>query len=299
MRLDPRMLRQFLAVCREGTISGAAKAEHVSQPSISMAMTQLERVLDVKLFQRSSKGMVLTSAGKALKLKAMSVENLLQTAQYEIRLLADQINGPLHIGGTPGALSSVMSQVLGSFCEHYPTFNLQLTECDEDSAHHLLKTYKLDIAILTTGMASPPEEFCEETLFSDGFSLVVGQANSHLPNEVKLESLCTMRWLMPDKIGGFRHQLNALFLAHYASLPKNIVVSDSVLATKQILINTDYIALLPTELVKTELECGLLRAIDVVNVTANRKVGLLWLAERQMSPFAQAFIDHASHFTYR
>ena len=58
MRLDPRMLRQFLAVCREGTISGAAKAEHVSQPSISMAMNQLERVLEVKLFQRSSKGMI-------------------------------------------------------------------------------------------------------------------------------------------------------------------------------------------------------------------------------------------------
>lgn len=299
MRLDPRMLRQFLAVCREGTVSGAAKAEHVSQPSISMAMSQLERVLNVKLFQRSSKGMVLTSAGKVLKLKAMSVENLLQTAQQEIHLLAEQVNGPLHIGGTPGALSSVMGQVMGSFCENYPTFNLQLTECDEESAHHLLRTYKLDIAILTTSMASPPEEFCEETLYSDAFSLVVGKTNYHLPDEVELESLCTMRWLMPDKVGSFRHQLNAIFLAHCVSQPKNIVVTDSVLATKQILINTDYIALLPTELLKTELDYGLLRAINIANVTACRKVSLLWLAERQMSPFAQAFIDHASHFTYR
>lgn len=298
MRLDPRMLRQFLAVCREGTISGAAKAEHVSQPSISMAMNQLERVLGVKLFQRSSKGVVLTSAGQALRLKAMSVENLLETAQNEIRLLADKVNGPLHIGGTPGALSSVMGHTISSFTEKYPTFNLQLTECHEERAHHLLRTYKLDIAILTTGMSNASEEFSELPLFSDTFALIVGRNNDHLPEKIRLEELNTLRWLMPDKIGGFRQHINALFLNNHISLPKNVITTDSILTAKKILINSDYISILPREVVETELQSGLLRAINIENVKASRKVGLLWLADREQSSFANAFIEHASNFTF-
>ena len=108
MRIDPRTLRLFLAVCREGTISGAARAEHLSQPSVSVAINQLERVLATKLFERNRQGILLTPAWEALKIKAQAVDSLLISAQEEIKLLAEDIGGPLNIGGTPGALASVM-----------------------------------------------------------------------------------------------------------------------------------------------------------------------------------------------
>lgn len=298
MRLDPRMLRQFLAVCREGTISGAAKVEHVSQPSISMAMSQLERVLDIKLFERNPKGISLTAAGEALRLKAIAVESLLVTAQDEIKLLAEKINGPLHIGGTPGALASVMGRVITSFCEEFPHFRLKLTECHEETAHRLLKAYDMDIAILTTGMSNSPDDFCEQPIFSDSFALMVGRANADMPQSVHLSELTEARWLMPDKIGGFKHQINALFLNNQLSPPTNVIFTDSILTSKRILIHSDYIAILPTEVVKSELANGMLRAINIENVQSRRKVGLLWLAERELSPFAKAFIEHATKYDY-
>ncbi|MDO6477306.1 LysR family transcriptional regulator [Alteromonas sp. 1_MG-2023] len=298
MRLDPRMLRQFLAVCREGSISRAAKSEHVSQPSVSMAIGQLERVLGVKLFHRTHKGVLLTSAGEALKLKALAIENLLVTAQEEIKSLADEVSGPLHIGGTPGAMSSVMGEVIREFCGKYPSFKIKLTECHEATAHRLLKTYDLDIAILTAGPYSLSDDFTELPLFSDSLLLVTGKANSHLPDHVNIAELARHRWLLPDKVSGFKHQINTLFLDNDIPLPSNVIYTDSLLTLKRILINSDYLAILPRDVVKSELESRQLRSIEINNFDSRRRVGLIWLAERDLSPFAKAFVGHASECIY-
>ena len=292
MRIDPRTLRLFLAVCREGTISGAARAEHLSQPSVSVAINQLERVLATKLFERNRQGIQLTPAGEALKIKAQAVDSLLLSAQEEIKLLEDEVGGPLNIGGTPGALASVMGKVISSFSKEYPRFNLRITECHDAKAHQMLKNYELDLAILTSGMTSSSDSFCELPVFSDPFSIVVGEANYHLPEKLNLRQLASARWVLPDKVGGFRRQIDALFISSDAAIPNNVISSDSLLSTKYIVRVSDYITILPREVVKSELENGSLRAIEIDGINFKRKVGLLWLAERKLPAIAQAFIDH-------
>jgi molybdate transport repressor ModE-like protein len=54
--IDPRALRTFLAICQQGTISGAARKLNISQPSVSVAIAQLERAVDASLFTRSRTG---------------------------------------------------------------------------------------------------------------------------------------------------------------------------------------------------------------------------------------------------
>ena len=292
MRIEPRTLRLFLAVCREGTISGAARAEHLSQPSVSVAINQLERVLATKLFERNRQGILLTPAGEALKIKAQAVDSLLISAQEEIKLLAEDIGGPLNIGGTPGALASVMGKVINSFSEQYPKFNLRITECHDAKAQRLLKSYELDVAILTSGMTDSPEDFCELPVMTDPFSIIVGQANKDLPDMMNLKQLAAARWVLPDKVGGFRRQIDALFINSDAALPGNAISCDSLLTTKSIVRSSDYITILPNEVVKSELENGSLRAIKIEGIAFQRKVGLLWLAERKLPAIAQAFIDH-------
>lgn len=292
MRIDPRTLRLFLAVCREGTISGAARAEHLSQPSVSVAINQLERVLDTKLFERNRQGIELTAAGEALKVKAQAVESLLLSAKEEIDLLSQDIGGPLTIGGTPGALSSVMGKVIPGFSQRYPKYKLRILERPDALAQSMLKSYELDLAIVTSGMRESSGEFCELPVLSDPFSIVVGQANAAMPDKINLKQLTNARWVLPDAVGGFRRQIDALFINSEAPAPSNVILSDSLLTTKAIIRHSDYITILPHEVVKPELKNGTLRAIDIEGVNFQRKVGLLWLAERQLTPIAQAFIDH-------
>ncbi|MDG6098439.1 LysR family transcriptional regulator [Alteromonas sp. ZYF713] len=292
MRIDPRTLRLFLAVCREGTISGAARVEHLSQPSVSVAINQLERVLSTKLFERNRQGIQLTPAGEALKVKAQAVDSLLNSAQEEIKLLADDISGPLHIGGTPGALASVMGKVISSFSQEYPRFNLRISECHDAQAQGMLQNYEIDLAILTSGMTNSQDIFCELPVLTDPFSIVVGKAHTHFPEKMNLRQLASERWVLPYKVGGFRRQIDALFINSDAAIPSNVISSDSLLTTKSIVRSSDYITILPREVVKPELENGTLRSIEIEGIAFKRKVGLLWLAERKLPKIAQAFIDH-------
>src|SRR3569623_1007082 len=103
MQIDPRALRTFLAVCREGSISGAARHLNIAQPSVSEAMAQLERSVRATLFERSRTGIQLTRAGLAMRRRAEALESLLHSASREIELLDKEVAGPLPVGGTPGA----------------------------------------------------------------------------------------------------------------------------------------------------------------------------------------------------
>lgn len=297
MRIDPRTLRLFLAVCREGTISGAARAEHLSQPSVSVAINQLERVLQTSLFSRNRQGIELTQAGIALEMKARAIESLLVSAQEEISLLAQDIGGPLTIGGTPGALSTVMGQVIDGFSAVHPRFKLRILERPDTVTQDMLRSYELDLGIVTSGMREPSDDFHEQPIFTDPFSVIVSGSNSSMGDTVHLGKLKDSRWVLPDAVGGFRKQIDALFINSEAKLPANVILSDSILTTKAIIKNSDYITILPNQLVQTEVQAGTLRAIGIEGIDFQRKVGLLWMANRQLTPIAQAFVDYVGNFT--
>lgn len=292
MRIDPKTLRLFLAVCKEGTISGAARAENLSQPSVSVAISQLERVLKVKLFGRYRKGIQLTPAGEALKIHAQAIDNLLESAQKEIKLLEHDMSGQLVIAGTPGALSTIMSKVISSFVKVNPKFELRLLERPDLIIREQLKNYEIDLAIVTSGMNETPDDMEELVVLSDPFSIIVGQANAHLPDEISLAQLAEARWVLPDAVGGFRRQVDALFINAGFAMPINVIRSDSLLTTKSIVRNSDYVTILPREVVLPELQTNSLREIKITGTQFQRKVGFLWLKERKLSVLAQAFIEH-------
>lgn len=292
MRIDPKALRLFLAVCKEGTISGAARAEHLSQPSVSVAISQLEHVLKVKLFDRFRQGIQLTPAGEALKSRAQAIDNLLTSAQQEIKLLEHNISGPLVIGGTPGALASIMSKVISSFIDNYPRFELRILERPDLVIHEQLKNYEIDLAIVTSGMNETPDDMEELAVLSDPFSIIVGKANQHLPDKMALPDLANARWVLPDAVGGFRRQVDALFISTESPIPGNVIRSDSLLTTKSVVRSTDFVTILPREVVLPELLSGSLREIKIRGVSFQRNVGFLWLKERKLSALAQAFVDH-------
>src|ERR1700712_789452 len=84
--IDPRVLRTYLAVCREGSISAAARQLNISQPSVSVAIAQLEQKLGGSLFERGRQGIVLTAAGRALMRRAEMMEVLLLDAEEAVAL---------------------------------------------------------------------------------------------------------------------------------------------------------------------------------------------------------------------
>lgn len=293
MKTDPRALRLFLSVCREGTISGAARAQHLSQPSVSVAISQLERSLDAQLFTRHRQGIQLTAAGEALQRRAEAMEQLLDAAQQEVKLIDQQIAGPLVIGGTPGALVTLLPRMIPSFVQAYPRLQLRILERTEAELHDLLRNYHLDMAIGTVGMNTCPDDLQEQEILQDPFSLLAGRANAHLPDTLSLRELEGAHWVLPDALGGFRRQIDALFVSSQVTMPRNVIRSDSLLTMKAIVRETDYVTILPNAVAAAELAAGVIRAIRIEEADFQRRVGAIWLAERTPSPVTQAFLEYA------
>lgn len=288
--LDPRLLRTYAAVCREGSISGAARALNISQPSVSVAIAQLEAKLACKLFDRTRSGIVLSPAGAKLRRRADMMETLLRDAEAEVARAGEGVRGPLTIAGTPGALVSLVPQVVERI-ERAGRFELNILERADHEALDMLRKGDVEIALGTTGIESAPADIEETSVLQDPFALIVGRAHDALGADVTLGQAARFGWVMPHAQGGFRRQIEALFLGAETPLPRDVIRSDSLLTTKAIVRRTAHVTILPHGVVAAELSIGVLRAVKLRGVSFQRSIGMRTVRGRPLSDLAADFVE--------
>ena len=292
--LAPRALVVFNQVCQSGSISGAARALGVSQPSVSQTIAQLESRLGVALLKRTATGIALTREGEALWAKAAALSAVLHEAREAVERASAGIAGPIRIGGTPGALVSLVPRAIRHLDEARASFDMSVIEASDEALSEMLRRREIELALVTTGLASPQDEFAEWTVMQDPFALIVGAAHAGLPDSLRLDSISALPWVLPRAGGGFQRQIQSLFINAQCSQPKNVVRCDSLLTTKGIVRTTDRVTILPRQVVEAELSVGVLRAIEIENVTFQRQIGVRALASADLSPLAQRFISALS-----
>ena len=111
--MDIRLMQYYLAVVREGNISAAAEALHVSQPALSRQMKDLEEELGVTLFQRGSRRITLTKEGMILRKRAEEMLRLMQLTEAELTQARDTITGEIHIGAGESQAFHFLSRAAG------------------------------------------------------------------------------------------------------------------------------------------------------------------------------------------
>ena len=91
--MELRVLQYFLAIAREETISGAAQQLHITQPTLSRQIKELEDELGKTLFVRSNKKITLTEEGMILRQRAEEIVNLVDKTELEIRSTDSHLKG--------------------------------------------------------------------------------------------------------------------------------------------------------------------------------------------------------------
>ena len=281
----------FLAVCRANSISGGARLLNISQPSVSNAIAQLEQSLGTSLFERSRTGIILTTEGEVLLRRADAIDSLLRDAEEEIRLARTGVAGPLRIGGTPGALVSLLPQAVHILEEKVGRFALHAVERPDHDLAAMLHQGEIELAFVTTGIEEPPEGIEEMTFSRDPFALIVGRGNDHLPAELSLRDVMSMRWVLPEARGAFRRQIDALFMAADVSVPQDSIRCDSLLTTKAIVRGSSRITILPMKVASAELSIGVLRAIAIKEASFQRSIGIRKLKGARLSRLGEALLD--------
>lgn len=124
--MELRTLRYFLAVAQEGNITNAAKRLHVTQPTLSRQLADLEKGLGRQLYTRGHAGIELTEHGAMLLAYAESIVDLADKAEFDIKLPSETVSGSVHIAAGETKAMELLTRAMLHVREDYPGIDFQM-----------------------------------------------------------------------------------------------------------------------------------------------------------------------------
>ena len=146
--MEIRVLRYFLAVAREGTIVGAAKFLHVTQPTLSRQLQDLEEELGQQLFLRSNRTITLTPEGHFLRKRAEEILEIVNRTEGDFNAMGENIGGSVHIGGGESKAMRLIAETIGELRKEYPDIRYNLYSGNAEDVVERLDKGILDFGIL-------------------------------------------------------------------------------------------------------------------------------------------------------
>ena len=151
--MDIRVLRYFLAVAREENISKAAEYLHITQPTLSRQLKELEDELKVSLFTRGKRSITLTDKGMLLRKRAEEITSLMDKTEVEFSNLDNLISGDVYIGGGETLAMKILAEVMTDMSEEYPDVRFHLYSGSADNVMD-----RIDKGLLEFGVVIEPAD---------------------------------------------------------------------------------------------------------------------------------------------
>ncbi len=195
--MEIKQLEYFRTIVDAGTISGAAKALHMSQPPLSYQMKMLEEELGVQLFLRGMKKIILTEAGKTLYARAGSLLTMADITKREVIKASQAVT--IHIGLTPSTVS-MMAEYLIRFSEEHPDIRFDIHDGSTFTLKDQLENRMVDITTLRTPIAL---NGCEtKTLVREKLLAMTAENQNFVPEgekTIRLQVLSRQRLILSNR----------------------------------------------------------------------------------------------------
>lgn len=283
--MEIKDMRAFYAIVEEGNISHAAQRLDIAQPALSRQMKRLETSLGVQLFERGSRRIRLTDAGRVLYSRVEHILGMVDGTVREITEIGSGIAGSIQLGTitTSGAL--LLPELISEFHRRYPQVTYQIWEAEGARILELLDNRVIEIAITRTQVDSKVYESIvlpnEPLVVVMNKDQVIGASDS----EVRMEELRDMPIIIP-----LRWQ--SLFIANCRKLgfdPHILCVSDSIVQDLLLVKRGMGAAILPVSS-RTLLTDGNLHYKKLVSPEMSTHTVIAWLKNRTLSSSSEHFI---------
>jgi molybdate transport repressor ModE-like protein len=290
MEFDPRQLTNLLAIARLGSFSRAAAEQKISQPALSNSIKQLEKRVGARVLERGRNGAVLTDVGRSLARHARTIQIEMSRAAAEASLHAQRVSGPLVIGVTPVAVARLVPRALARLKREFPRMAVVVHDTVFREAMAGLLDGTIDVMVGPVGVYPKVEGIEEERLVVDPLSIVVrGKHPLSKHRSLSLKRLADADWVLPSDQSAFHRQIEALFITTGLAWPDACITTNSMVAMKSIVMHSDYVTIMPRQLVSLERSKRWLHCIGLSESGRSRALGLSWARDRELSPMAVRF----------
>lgn len=151
--MELRVLRYFLTVAREGSVTGAANSLHITQPTLSRQIKDLEEELGTKLLVRHSHSVALTAEGIRLRQRAEEILDMVERTESEFVPSPESVGGEVHIGGGETRAMRLIAEIIHDMRTDYPGIRYQL-----HSGNAIDVAERLDKGLLDFGIFIQPAD---------------------------------------------------------------------------------------------------------------------------------------------
>lgn len=273
--LSAAQVDALLAVVEHRNFSAASRARNVAQPSIYRAARDLERLLDIKLFEKTSYGVVPTRDAERFARNAKLAYAEISQARAEIDSLRGGESGRTVIGALPLARAYFLPNALMKFSEQFPRHQVEIVEGTYEHLLDSLRYGEVDMFIGATRDASNTPDVIQDKLFDDPLSIAMRPGHPLLlKKRITAQMLAKYPWVAPRPASPLRNHFNRLFKSASVTPPFSAIECNSISAARSLLMESDRIMLLSAHQIHYDLNAGMLVAISPPGGKISRPIGV-------------------------
>jgi len=287
--LTTTQLRAFVAVGTTNNFTLAARLIGSSQPSVHRSTRELESIIQLPLFEKTTRGIVLTRAGQALwkQLKLAFAE--LNQGMADVRASSGIKSGSVVIGCMPLARHFVMPETICEFSAQHPSINIKVIESPYPDLLHGLRHGEIDFLIGALRQSLPVDDVSQTPLFSAALCVAVRIGHPLAGKQkVSLDDLASYPWILPPTGTPTRDRFERL-MANRTQIG-GLVESSSQILIRGLLMNSDRLTMISKHQVQFEIDMGKLMVLDFDIGEGLRDIGLTFRTDWQPTSVQQDFL---------
>lgn len=289
LNIDLRQLNTFVMVADTGSFSRASEKLFVAQPALSRQIRMLESALNVQVFVRHGRGVVLTAAGELLYERASKLLRDIEQTEADVSAVAGKVTGQVALGILPTTAHALIGSIVEGYRRGFPQVKLAVKSAMSGTLQQMVVQHRLNIAI--SYMPSNQRNvrcwpLLEEPLF------LVGPADSPFAKrkEVTVEEVLHQDLVLPEEKQGLRMMMEQEAARLGISIRLALEVSAWPLLTDTARRGLGY-SILPFAAVHDMVNRGEVVALPIVSPELARKLVLITPADRPASVATRKLAD--------